>query len=362
MSENQQDMDQQKKAAEIPVTQDDIQPAKLTLAGQKPTESKPPEVKPAGLTQAEPEKVICPNCHHENDPNLTRCERCNTELVKTMRVPEIEITRPSTSRFPDVPQVDVTPEALTMLVSGYKTPIVVERKRELVMGRRVPEHATPDIDLANYNAYKMGVSRRHAVLRCSEDGCAIEDQASANATWVNENKLTPFVPYLLQSGDTIRLGHLVMYIYFSTVESVYLFETATETPRKLTSAYLMETVGPYLQALTDLQNLVNLALEREPEDITIGGIRLDATDAVQVTLRKATEAVNLVLRRIMPWKDEHKTPTTEEYQRLIAVVLERINADMPEEDREAYTKKLLPVLRALVSNPLSIAEQPPKKR
>ncbi len=124
----------------------------------------------------------------------------------------------------------------------------------------------------------------------------------------------------------------------------------------------MDMVGPYLQALTDLQNLVNLALEREPEDITIGGIRLDASDAVQVTLRKATEAVNLVLRRITPWKDEHQTPTTEDYQRLTALVLERINADMPEEDRENYTKKLLPVLRTLVSNPLNIAESPPKKR
>ena len=219
MSENQQGKDQQNKAADVPVTEENIQPYKPAFAEQKPAVPSPAEVKPAGSTQAEPEKVICPNCHHENDPELTRCERCNTELVKTMRVPEIEITRTSTtSRFPDVPQVDVTPEALTMLVSGYKTPIVVERKRELVMGRRVPEHATPDIDLANYNAYKMGVSRRHAVLRCSEDGCAIEDQASANATWVNENKLTPFVPYLLQSGDTIRLGHLVTYIYFSTVE------------------------------------------------------------------------------------------------------------------------------------------------
>ena len=76
---------------------------------------------------------------------------------------------------------------------------------------------------------------------------------------------------------------------------------------------------------------------------------------MQVTLRKATEAVNLVLRRITPWKDEHQTPTTEDYQRLTALVLERINADMPEEDRENYTKKLLPVLRTLVSNPLNIA-------
>ena len=165
--------------------------------------------------QERQEKVICPNCQHANEPDLTRCSKCGTELIKTIAVPEIVTL---TAPFPAVPDVDVTPETLTLLVSGYKSPITAHRKRELVIGRRVPDHPIPDVDLTGYNAYKLGVSRRHAILRCSEDGCALEDQASANATWVNENKLTPFVGYPLQSGDTIRLGHLVIYVYFSTVE------------------------------------------------------------------------------------------------------------------------------------------------
>jgi hypothetical protein len=313
-------------------------------------------------------KLVCPNCHHENEPDSTRCAQCGTELVKTISVPDISTGL--TTRFPSVPEVEVVPEALTLLVSGFKTPLTVERKREIVIGRRVPDHPLPDIDLASYNAYKLGVSRRHAVLRCSEGGCAIEDQASANATWVNENKLTPFVPYLLQSGDTIRLGHLVMHVYFSTIDSIYLHEPGGTDSTKLTPDYLVNTLGPYLQALAAVQSVINSALDRETTDVTLGSVRHDSTDAIQVTLRKATEAVNLTLRRIMPWKNENAGPKTDdekaayetEFQGLIETLVGRINPDITEQDRPTYAQKLTKPVRTLVASPLILTESPPRKK
>jgi hypothetical protein len=319
------------------------------------------------MTETQEEKVVCPQCQHENDKELTRCSKCGAELVKTISVPEIG---PGiTAHFPSVPAIDVTPDSLTMLVSGFKAPINIRRKRELVIGRRVPDHPMPDVDLASYNAYKLGVSRRHAVLRCSEDGYAIEDQASANATWVNENKLTPFVPYLLQSGDTLRLGHLVMQVYFTTIDSIYLFEATPGEAPPLTPEYLLKTLSPYLVALNDMQNLISVALDREAVQVTIGSIRHDAADAIQITLRKATEAINLLLRHVAPWKTGHSVPSEPEakaafeteLQQLAGTLIDKINSDMPETDRPDYTQRLLAVLRVLVMSPLSISESPPKR-
>ena len=314
-------------------------------------------------------KLVCPNCQHENEPDTTRCTKCGTELIKTVSVPEISTGL--ITRFPSVPKVEVAPDALTMLVSGFKTPLTVDRKREIVIGRRVPDHPLPDVDLASYNAYKLGVSRRHAVLRCSESGCAIEDQASANATWVNENKLTPFVPYLLQSGDTLRLGHLVMHVYFSTIDSIYLHEPGEATPsKKLTPDYLVSTLGPYLQALAAIQSVVNNALDREATDVTVGSVRHDSNDAIQVTLHKATEAVNLALRRIMPWRNEHTSPTTDdekaayekELQGLIETLMDRINPDIATSDRPPHAEKLIKPVRVLVTSSLIVTESPPRKK
>jgi phage tail-like protein len=50
------------------------------------------------------------------------------------------------------------------------------------------------------------VSRRHAVLRCSDTECQITDLKSANGTRLNGEKLTPRVPVVLKPGDSIQIG------------------------------------------------------------------------------------------------------------------------------------------------------------
>jgi hypothetical protein len=52
------------------------------------------------------------------------------------------------------------------------------------------------------------VSRRHAALRESGKGIAIEDLGSTNGTFVNEARITGTVA--LNDGDTIRLGDTVL--------------------------------------------------------------------------------------------------------------------------------------------------------
>jgi diguanylate cyclase (GGDEF)-like protein len=54
----------------------------------------------------------------------------------------------------------------------------------------------------------VGVSRRHAVLEVDDSGAWLRDLDSVNGTFVNERQLT--APVLLQDGDLIRVGKLVL--------------------------------------------------------------------------------------------------------------------------------------------------------
>src|SRR3954454_6256458 len=51
------------------------------------------------------------------------------------------------------------------------------------------------------------VSRRHAAIRRSGDGVAIEDLGSTNGTFVNDRRITGVV--VLSDGDTVRFGNTV---------------------------------------------------------------------------------------------------------------------------------------------------------
>lgn len=68
----------------------------------------------------------------------------------------------------------------------------------------------PDIDLAAFNALDKGVSRRHAALVSYQDRLHILDLSSVNGTFLNGNRLTPEIPYVLNSGDQLVLGQLTL--------------------------------------------------------------------------------------------------------------------------------------------------------
>ena len=66
----------------------------------------------------------------------------------------------------------------------------------------------PDIDLANYNARALGVSRRHAALVRYHGVPHVIDLSSVNGTFLNGRRLVPEVPYPVENDCLIRLGTL----------------------------------------------------------------------------------------------------------------------------------------------------------
>jgi hypothetical protein len=85
--------------------------------------------------------------------------------------------------------------------------------KELIIGRQHPTNKTqPELDLTPYGAEAAGTSRLHAALRREKNGWWLIDMSSSNGTWVNEERLAPFVPCLLAEANYIFLGNLELSI------------------------------------------------------------------------------------------------------------------------------------------------------
>lgn len=70
-----------------------------------------------------------------------------------------------------------------------------------------------DIDLSELGALDRGVSRRHAALVYYEEKIHLVDLSSVNGSLVNGQRLMSETPYILNDGDQLTLGQLVMTVF-----------------------------------------------------------------------------------------------------------------------------------------------------
>ncbi len=79
---------------------------------------------------------------------------------------------------------------------------------DAVFGRGAGRPTSPDIDLNNLDALKLGVSRRHAMLRPTSRNLYLIDLDSTNGTFVNAVPVGRGMAQVLRSKDTVALGGL----------------------------------------------------------------------------------------------------------------------------------------------------------
>jgi hypothetical protein len=161
---------------------------------------------------------ICASCQHENEMDVVECTHCGLPFQFDVRTPVISIefqTDPS-AQAAELVYKKPPPNIIALQVVNETNPVLVpyEDYQRLMLGRDMPEGDFHAVDLSDYSAQVLGVSRQHAVIHVMEDGCTIEDLNSTNGTWLNETRLAPGQPHSLQSGDLIRLGHLMIFISF----------------------------------------------------------------------------------------------------------------------------------------------------
>jgi pSer/pThr/pTyr-binding forkhead associated (FHA) protein len=86
---------------------------------------------------------------------------------------------------------------------------------EISLGRRDASYGVfPDLDLTPDGGLAEGVSRKHAKIYQRGNRFLVEDVGSANGTYLNNQRITPNLPYVLQEGDMLQLGRLQVVVEF----------------------------------------------------------------------------------------------------------------------------------------------------
>lgn len=106
---------------------------------------------------------------------------------------------------------------LLNLILAEDEMVVVEPTPEMVIGRSDSgTNYKPEIDLTQYGAYRLGLSRSHAILRRNGQHLELIDLGSRNGTHLNGRKLAAQSPQRLHDGDLVRLGNLAFRIKFQS--------------------------------------------------------------------------------------------------------------------------------------------------
>lgn len=168
--------------------------------------------------------TTCPFCQITHVPNTVFCTECGYYLLghsesATDPLDMAEIGwlgepkgKPSASKSSPHKQ---TPLTLRLRIEVFNQEFEVLLKRPVEIGRSDPRSAIrPDIDLASTPISNITISRRHARIAPEKDYVVIEDLGSVNGTYLNGQRLAPFLPELLVAGDTLQLGKLLIRVEF----------------------------------------------------------------------------------------------------------------------------------------------------
>jgi len=133
---------------------------------------------------------------------------------QTRPLPSDQEFRPATQRRPHILDNRI-PRAIRLITSDLEEISTFEVSSMMVVGRR---NSINDkdvvIDLSDYDAHKLGVSRYHAMILTLDNRITIKDLNSLNGTRLNNRDLEPTQEYLLEHGDTVSFGKLSFLIAF----------------------------------------------------------------------------------------------------------------------------------------------------
>jgi hypothetical protein len=169
--------------------------------------------------------VFCPVCKFKNDAGVTFCVYCGHALESHHPEPAAERSREfGTRSLGSEPEHEIINPQDKMLIPqkgvaiyfNETNPIAVLQDEEFFLGRKLDEADEYEriIDLIPYDAFQLGVSRKHALVRRAPAGYEIIDLDSTNGTWVEEKRLPPNQPCPFPSGAQIRLGRMILTLLY----------------------------------------------------------------------------------------------------------------------------------------------------
>jgi pSer/pThr/pTyr-binding forkhead associated (FHA) protein len=164
--------------------------------------------------------IRCPVCQVEHPENTLFCDQCASYLqggsgaeTDPLHTGVMKVTWMEREKVPK--EEVVSPVSLRLSIPDSNRGVELPLAKEVTIGRLDPlSDSFPDIDLTNDGALKKGVSRRHVKIIRRGNEVFIEDLGSINGTLLNREKLTPYFPQLLKSGDELQLGRLTLRVSF----------------------------------------------------------------------------------------------------------------------------------------------------
>jgi len=203
-----------------------------SASGEPKVTQRLPDPESLGITSGSAAAgIICPTCGHRNRPGVLLCENCGTnlmtgrqtsvgtrDLMREQEKGEEKLDAETQKAVDSAGGMTFTEDmVLRIEIEGGSTPMLVYPKQEIIMGRRDPNTGgMPDVDLTAYAGYRMGVSRRHAAIRLQDKQLNVSDLGSSNGTFLNGTRLNAHRPYPLRDGDEVRLGQMVLRLYFQS--------------------------------------------------------------------------------------------------------------------------------------------------
>lgn len=158
--------------------------------------------------------IECPSCGHGNRLGTLFCSECGVYLpttgpLRTEPLPEEELPAsradPWTSEPVDEAVESVVPLCIKILSTGRQ--VQLPSAAEVHIGRLDAAHGIfPDLDLTHDGGVEGGVSRRHCKIHQRGSMYLVEDVGSGNGTFLNGQRLTPYLPHVLKDGDELQVG------------------------------------------------------------------------------------------------------------------------------------------------------------
>ncbi|MBN1200635.1 MAG: FHA domain-containing protein [Anaerolineae bacterium] len=182
----------------------------------KPKRNSIRRIAPPPRAQSAQQQIECPACHHKNPDGEVYCYHCGTLLVQAGSTRRLVSVDSSEIEQPGDPAFFGDEMVLCVQVKGSDQVIQTRpRESEMVIGRRSPNNVMlPDIDLSDYQAAVMGVSRLHAGLRRHGNTVVLTDLGSVNHTRINGQRVHEHEVRVLHDGDEVQFGNLITRIYF----------------------------------------------------------------------------------------------------------------------------------------------------
>jgi hypothetical protein len=161
---------------------------------------------------------VCRTRHVSNTIYCTECgaylldqEELETNPIELAQIEWLGKARPLPAKDLDRPKSYPMSVRLIVGEGDQLRELEVSLVKPVRLGRSDPKQSIfPEIDLIDDLAMECGVSREHAAIFGRGDDVMIEDLGSTNGTLLNGNRLDPYIPEVLNHGDQLQLGRLLI--------------------------------------------------------------------------------------------------------------------------------------------------------